>query len=158
MKKLLKSVEDFVQQTLEAGHQQTLKARQLSSITPYNNLAEYIEFINFLNRREVEKSIADIARNVVFIDENVQLLQRQHWSVSYATLQRYLQCGTWIKLIRTAAVENKKRVSVDPYTFMKGVKDKKGRIFQKYNRILKEIVELMKVGELKSAMKLSHMA
>ena len=68
MKKLLKSSEDYVNKTLEYGHQQTAKARELSQVTPYANLAEYIEFINFLNRREVEKSIADIATNVVFID------------------------------------------------------------------------------------------
>ena len=55
-------------------------------------------------------------------------------------MKRYLQCGTWIKLIRQSAIENKKRVSVDPYIFMKGVKEKKAKIYQKYNRILKEIV------------------
>ena len=39
IKKILKSSEDYVLQTLDFGHQQTVKARQLSQITPYNNLA-----------------------------------------------------------------------------------------------------------------------
>jgi len=46
-------------------------------------------------------------------------------------------------------------MSVDPYTFVKGVKDKKAKIFTKYNNILKEIVEMLKVSELKNAIKLS---
>jgi len=85
----------------------------------------------------VEKSIVDIAKNVVFIDQSVLFLHRNNHRLGYTVMQRYLQCGTWIKLIRQAAVENKKRVSVDPYIFMKGVKEKKAKIFQKYNRILK---------------------
>ena len=46
-------------------------------------------------------------------------------------------------------------MSVDPYTFLKGVKDKKLKIFIKYNKILKEIIEMLKVSELKNAIKLS---
>jgi len=46
-------------------------------------------------------------------------------------------------------------MSVDPHTFLKGVKDKKAKIFTKYNKILKEIIEMLKVSELKNAMKLS---
>lgn len=49
-------------------------------------------------------------------------------------------------------------MSVDPYVFMKGVKEKKTKIFQKYNRILKQIVQLMKIQELKGAIKMSVMA
>mgnify|MGYP006897437407 CR=1 FL=1 len=95
---------------------------------------------------------------MVFIDTNVKFLQGHHVPIGYAMFQRYLQCGTWIKRIRAAATENKKRVTVDPYTFIRGVKEKKGKIFLKYNKILKEIIEMMKVGELKHANKLSVMA
>lgn len=44
---------------------------------------------------------------------------------------------------------------VDPFVFLRGVKEKKTKILVKYNKILKEIIELMKVNELKNAMKLS---
>lgn len=118
-------------------------------------MAEYIEFINFLNRREVEKSIAKIAESVVFVDLNVQLLQKYQYQLSAPLRHRYLECGIWIKRIRSAALENKKKVVVDPYSFLKGVKDKKAKIFVKYNKMLKEIIELMKVNELKNSLRLS---
>jgi len=31
-------------------------------------------------------------------------------------------------------------MAVDPYSFLKGVKEKKIKIYQKYNKIIKEIV------------------
>lgn len=42
--------------------------------------------------------------------------------------------------------------------FLKGVKDKRNKILTKYNKILKEIIELMKVNELKNSTKLSILA
>lgn len=125
---------------LEYGSQQTAKAKKLSEVTPYSNLAEYIEFVSFLNRRQVEKSVKTIAESVVFIDLNYIFLTNNKFDIKPAMLQRYLECGTWIRQIRMAAKQNKKKMSVDPYTFLKGVKDKKTKIFTKYNNILKEIV------------------
>jgi hypothetical protein len=55
-------------------------------------------------------------------------------------MQRFLESGTWIKTIRASANENNKRIVVDPYIFLKGVKDKKAKILAKYNKILKEII------------------
>lgn len=143
---------------MDYGQQQTVKVRELSEVTPYTNLAEYLDFIDFLNRREVEKSIANIAEKVVFIEKNVSFLRKNNHELPVMLLHKYLECGTWIKRIRAAALENKKKINVDPYTFLKGVKEKKGKIFIKYNKMLKEIIELMKVSELKNAMKLSVMA
>jgi uncharacterized protein YdcH (DUF465 family) len=80
------------------------------------------------------------------------------YEIKFALLQRYLESGTWIKKIRASAAENKQKTAVDPFMFLKGVKDKRAKIFAKYNKILKEIIELMKVNDLKNAMRLSALA
>jgi len=85
----------------------------------------------------VEKSIYTIAQNVIFINQNISLLQTNKRSIKYSMMSKYLECGIWIKTIRAAANENKKKLIVDPYSFLKGVKEKKSKIYQKYNKMLK---------------------
>jgi hypothetical protein len=70
-------------------------------------------------------------------------------------IHRYLESGTWIKILRNASFENKKKINVDPSIFMKGIKDKKTVILQKYQKILKDIIDLMKVSDLKNCNKFS---
>jgi hypothetical protein len=51
IKKILKTCEETLGKMLEYGYEQTIKAKKLNELTPYTNLAEYIDFINFLNKR-----------------------------------------------------------------------------------------------------------
>ena len=61
----------------------------------------------------------------------------------------YLECKSWIKQLRNIALENQKKVLLDPEMFIKGIEEKKFNIYQKYFKILKDVIELMKVVDLK---------
>ena len=88
--KILKTSEDVLVKLLESGYEETVKAKKLNEITPYNTIAEYANFVKLLDNRNVDKLIEKIAINAIVVKENWEFLEKHNYAVRESVVLRYL--------------------------------------------------------------------
>jgi hypothetical protein len=115
-------------------------------------------FVSIMNNREMEKSVAKIANNILVINSNMEFLEKTHYPIRVAILKHFLDCRVWVKDLRQKSFENKKKVTLDPEKFIKDINQTKVSTYHRYFRILKDIIELMKVTEAKKINRFSMLA